>query len=68
MHHSALQHPLVVLTTNSFNWYFLAVPGFELGYICQMAGYVSTRPLPLMATWIFVVVLLLSTYFQVQER
>ena len=68
MYHSALQHPVVVITTNLFDYYFLPVPGFEPGYICQRPGNVSTRPLPLTAGWIFLFILLLSTYFQVQER
>ena len=67
MYHSALQHPLVLLTTNLFDYYFLTVPGFEPGYICQRAGNVSTTPLPLTSGWIIFFILLLSTYFRYRK-
>ena len=53
LYQSALQHALVLLTTSLFDYYFLPVPGFEPGYVCQRAGIVSTRPLSLTTGWSF---------------
>ena len=68
LYHSALQRAVVLRTTSLFDYYFLPVPGFEPGYLCQRAGIVSTRPLSLTTGWSFWYILLLSTYLQVQQR